>query len=55
LRQLAPAELEKEYRRAIREASDETGSQKEASQSPFSIADATGERYWPGQFPAERP
>ena len=49
LRQLAQTELEKEYRRAVREASDETGFSKEAlpSKCPFSFDDAVDENYWP--------
>lgn len=55
LRQLAQTELEKEYRRAIRGASDETGLPKEAfpSQCPFIFDDVMDENYWPDPFPAE--
>lgn len=55
LRQLAPATLEKEYRRAVREASNETGLPPDAfpSQHPFFSVDKTlSEDYWPDQFPA---
>lgn len=54
LRQLAPATLEKEYRRAVREASDETSLPPDAfpSRRPFSLDEALSEDYWPDQFPA---
>jgi hypothetical protein len=54
LRQLAPATLEKEYRRAVREASDETGLPPDAfpSRRPFNLDEALSEDYWPDQFPA---
>jgi len=54
LRQLAPATLEKEYRRAVREASDETGLPPDAfpSRYPFNLDEALSEDYWPDQFSA---
>lgn len=52
LRQLAQAMLGKEYRRAVRRASDETGLPKDAfpPQCPFTVDEAMNEDYWPEHF-----